>query len=104
MERHVGTIGDWGQIVAIAVFVGLYAWARDMGRKRYPTKPGRSLAGLFLGAAAFCIWESFRSRAFTAPLVFITVPAAIGGVILQYLARPRGGQQAAAEPSADNHK
>jgi len=99
----MGTIGDWGQIVAIAAFAGLYAWARDIGRKPYP-KLGRSLAGLFLGATAFGIWESFRSRAFRVPLVFITVPAAVGGVILQYLARPRGGQQAGAEPSADNHK
>ena len=99
----MGTIGDWGQIVAITVFLGLYVWARDMGRKPYP-KPGRSLAGLLLVATALCIWESFRSQAFRVPLVFITVPAAVGGVILQYLARPRVGQQAAAEPSADNHK
>ena len=100
----MGTIGDWGQIAAIAVFIGLYGWARDMGRKPYPNKLGRSLAGWFLGTIAFCIWETFRSQAFRVPLIFITVPAALGGVMLWYLARPRGGQQATAEPSANNHK
>ncbi len=75
-----------------------------MGRKPYPNKLGRSLAGWFLGTIAFCILETFRSQAFRVPLIFITVPAALGGVMLWYLARPRGGQQATAEPSANNHK
>jgi hypothetical protein len=100
----VGTIGNWGLIAAISVFLGLYGWARDMGWKPYPNKLGRLLAGWFLMSIAFGIWESFRSRAFGVPLVFITIPAAVGGVILRYLARPRGGQQAARELSAENHK
>jgi hypothetical protein len=75
-----------------------------MGVKPYPNKLGISLAGWFLGSAALGIWETFRLRAFRVPLVFVTVPAAVGCVILQYLARPRGGQQAAAEPSAGTHK
>lgn len=100
----MGTIGDWSQIIAIAVFVGLFGWARDMGWKPYPDKLRRLLAGWFLVSTAFGIWETFRSRAFRVPLALITVPAAVGGVILWYLARPRGGQQTTAETSADNHK
>ncbi len=100
----MGTIGDWGQIIAIAVFVGLYEWARDMGRKPYPNKLGRSLAGWVLISTALCIWLTFHSRAFRVPLVFISVPAAVGGMILWHLARPRGGQQATAQPPANNHK
>jgi hypothetical protein len=96
----VGTIGDWGQIVGIAVFVGLYEWARDMGRKPYPNKLGRSLAGWVLISTALCTWLTFHSQAFRVPLVFITAPAAVGGVILHYFSRPRGSQQAAAGPSA----
>jgi hypothetical protein len=100
----VGTIGDWGLVAAISVFIGLYGWARDMGWKPYPNKLGRLLAGWILISTAFGIWESFRSRAFGVPLVFLTIPAAVGGLILRHLARPRGGQQAAQELSADNHK
>jgi hypothetical protein len=99
----LGTIGDWGKIVALAVFLGLYGWARDMGRRPYP-KLGISLAGWLLGTAALAIWGNFRSLAFRIPLVFITIPAAAGCVILQYLARPRGGEQAAAQLSADTEK
>lgn len=88
----MGTIGDWGQIAATAVFLSLYGWARDMGRKPYPDRLGRLLAGSFLGSAALCIWGSFHLRAFRVPLVFITAPAAVGSLILHHFARPRGGQ------------
>jgi len=100
----VGTIGDWSQIVAIAVFVGLYEWARDMGRKPYPNKLGRSLAGWVLISTALCILLTFSLRAFQVPLVFVTAPAAVGGVILRHFAGPQGGQQSATERSADNDK
>jgi hypothetical protein len=100
----VGTIEDWGQIVAIAVLVSLYEWAKDMGRKPHPNKLGRSLAGWVLISIALCIWLTFQLRAFRVPLVFITAPAAVGGVTLRYFAEPRGGQQATTEPSASNRK
>jgi hypothetical protein len=100
----VGTIGDWSQIAAIAVFVGLYEWARDMGRKPYPNKLGRLLAGWFLISTALCIWLTFSLRAFQVPLVFVTAPAGVGGVILRYFAGPRSGQESATEPSAPNDK
>jgi hypothetical protein len=100
----MGTIGDWGRILAISVFVGLYGWARDMGHKPYLNKLGRSLTGWILFSSATGIWFTFRWRAFAVPLVFITVPAAVASVILIYFARRRGGQQAAAELSADKHK
>jgi hypothetical protein len=90
----VGTITDWGQIVAISAFLGLYGWARDMGHKPYPNKLGRLLAGWFLGCIAVGVCETFRWRAFRLPLIFITVSAAVGGVILCYFARPRAGQPA----------
>ena len=96
----MGTIGDWGQIVAIAVILGLYVWARDMGRKPYPNKLGRSLAGWVLISTALCIWLTFHSQAFRVPLVFITAPAAVCGVILRHFSRPRGSQQTAGGPSA----
>jgi hypothetical protein len=98
----VGTIRDWGQIVAISAFLGLYGWARDMGHKPYPNKLGRLLAGWFLGSVALGIGETFRSEAFRLPLLFITLSTAAGSVILCYFARPRGGQQAPTEPSAGN--
>ena len=101
---HMGTIGDWGVILAISVFVGLYGWARTMHVKPYPNKLGRSLVGWCLASTVFAIWGTFSSRAFSIPLVFVTLPAAVAGAVLIYLARPRGGQQAAAESSADNHK
>jgi hypothetical protein len=100
----MGTRGDWGQIAAIAVFLGLYWWARDIGHKPYPNKLGRALGGWFLISTALCIWWTFPLQAFRVPLVFITAPAAVGGVILVYFARPRGSQQAATEPSADHDK
>ena|SRR5271163_2192449 len=100
----MGTIEDWAQIAAIAVLVGLYEWARDMGRKPYPKKLGRSLAGWVLISTAVCILLTFSLRAFQVPLVFVTAPAGVGGVILRYFAEPRGGQQSATEPSADNDK
>lgn len=100
----MGTIGDWGVILAISVFVGLYGWVRDMGHKPYINKLGRSLAGWFLYTSVVGIWCTFRWQAFVVPLVFITVPVAVASVILIYSARPRGGQQAAAESSADKHK
>jgi|GEM_PF-6145230 len=100
----MGTIEDWGVILAISVFVGLYGWLRDIGRKPYINKLRRSLAGWVLFSSAVGIWETFRSRAFRVPLVFIFVPVAVASVILIYSARPRGGRQASAEPSADNHK
>lgn len=99
----MGTIGDWEEIVTIAVIAGLYGWVRDMGHKPYP-KLGRSLAGWLLLTTALGIWLTLRWRAFSVPLVFITVPVAVGAVILQYFARPRGAQRAAAELSADHHK
>lgn len=88
----------------IAAFLGLYGWFRDPGHKPDPNKLGRSLAGGLLGSAALGIWGAFPSRAFRVPPGFITAPAAVGGLILNYFARPRGGQPAAAEPSADNDK
>lgn len=100
----MGTIRDWGQIVAISAFLGLYGWARDMGHQPYPNKLGRLLAGWFLGSIAVGVCETFRSEAFRPPLIFITVSAAVGSVILCYFARPRGGQQPQTEPSAGKHK
>jgi hypothetical protein len=104
MEGHMGTIGDWAKIVAISALLGLYGWGRAMRFKPYPNQLGRSLLGWFLASGAFGIWETFHSRALGIPLVFVTVPAAVGGVILWYFAGPRGGQQALAELSADKHK
>ena len=100
----MGTLGDWGRILAISVFVGLYGWSRDMGHKPYINKLGRSFAGWFLFSNVVGVWYTFRWQAFAIPLVFITVPAAVASVILIYFARPRGGQQAAGELSADRHK
>jgi len=100
----MGSIGAWGRILVIATFGGLYAWTRDIGHKPYINKLRRPLAGWILFSSAVCIWCTFRWRAFAAPLVFITAPAAVAGVILTYFARPRGGQQVAAELSADKHK
>jgi hypothetical protein len=88
----------------IAVFLGLYGWSRDLGHKPYPDKLGISLAGGPLGSTALGIWGTLPSRAFRVPLGFITAPAAVGGAVLHYFAGPRGGQQAAAEPSAENDK
>jgi hypothetical protein len=100
----MGTIGDWGVILAISVLVGLYEWVRDMDRKPHINKLGRSLAGWFLYSSVVGIWCTFRWQALVVPLVFITLPVAVAAVILIYSARPRGGQQAAAELSADKHK
>jgi hypothetical protein len=100
----MGTIGDWGVILAISVFVGLYGWARDMGHKPFINKVRRSLAGWTLFSIALGIWETFRSRAFRVPLVFIFVPVAMASVTLIYSARRRGGQGDAAELSTDKHK
>ena len=99
----MGTIGDWGVILAISVFVGLYGWLRDMGHKPYINKLRRSLAGWFLFSVAIGIWETFRSRALRVPLAFIFAPVAVASVILIYSARPRHGQQASAELSMDKH-
>ncbi len=104
MERDtLGTIGDWGVILTISVFVGLYGWLRDMGHKPYINKMRRSLVGWILVCGAVGIWETFRSRAFQVPLVFIFVPVAVAGVILVYSARPRGRQPDTAEQLADKH-
>jgi len=100
----MGTIGDWGLILATSVCMGLYGWARTMHVKPYPNKLGRSLAGWFLFSTALSIWFTFSCQAVTAPLVFITVPASVAGALLIYFARPRGGQQAAAESSVENQK
>jgi hypothetical protein len=98
----MGTIGDWGVIVAISVFIGLYGWLRDIGHKPYINKLRRSLAGWFLFSSAIGIWETFRSRVFQVPLVFIFVPVAVASIILIYYARPRGSQRDRAEPLADH--
>ena len=100
----MGTIGDWGVILAISVFMCLYGWARDMGHKPYPNKLRRSLAGWFLFSSVVGIWCTFRWQAFAVPLVFIAVPVAVASIILIYSARPRGAQQAGAELSADKHQ
>ena len=99
----MGTIGDWGVILAISVFIGLYGWLRDIGHKPYINKLRRSLVGWFLFSSSVGIWETFRSRAFRVPLVFIFVPVAVASVILIYYARPRGSQPATAAPLADKH-
>jgi hypothetical protein len=99
----MGTIGDWGKILGIAVFTGLYGWARYARRNPYPSL-SRSLAGWFLLSIALGIWFSFHWRAFRVPLVFITVPLIVGGGMLHYLSWPRGSQQAAVDPSTNNGK
>lgn len=100
----MGTLGDWGTILLIAVFVGLYGWMRDMGHKPYVNKLGRSLAGWILFSIALCIWFNFHRQALTVPFVFITLPVGVAGVILIYFARPRGRQQASEELPATEHK
>lgn len=100
----MGTIGDWGAVLLISVFLGLYEWARDMGHKPYINKVRRSLGGWILFSVAVGIWETFRSRAFRVPVVFIFIPVAVASVILIYSARPRGSQPDAAELSRDKHK
>jgi hypothetical protein len=99
----MGTIGDWGVILTISVFVGLYGWLRDMGHKPYINKLRRSLAGWILASSVVGIWCTFRWRAFRVPLVFITVPVAVAAAVLIYSARPRGGQLDAEEPFAEKH-
>jgi heme A synthase len=99
----MGTIGDWGVILAIAVFVGLYAWLRDMGRKPHINRLYRSLAGWILFSSVAGIWSTFRWRAFGVPLVFITIPVSAAALILIYSARPRGGQPDAEEPFREKH-
>ena len=69
----MGTIGDWGVILAISVFLGLYAWARDTGHKPCINKVRRSLAGWILFSSAVGIWETVHSRAFRGPVVFIFI-------------------------------
>jgi len=100
----MGTLRDWGLILVISVVMGLYGWARTMGIEPYPDKLGRSLAGWILLSAGLGIWFTFSWQAVAVPLVFITVPAVVAGVILIYFARPRGGQPSSAELSADKHK
>lgn len=100
----MGTIGDWVEILVIAVFMGLYGWVRTMGVKPYTNKLGKSLAGWILFSSVVGIWLTFRWQAFVVPLVFITVPTAVAGALLIYFARPRDGQQATAELSIDKHK
>jgi hypothetical protein len=104
MERHMGTIGDWGLILVMGVFGGLYGWLRDIGHRPYINKLRRSLAGWILFCSVVGIWCTFRWQAITVPLVFITVPAAVAAVILIYFARPRGDQKAAAQSEANSHK
>ena len=98
----MGTIGDWGLLLALSVAAGLYGCARTVDAKTINL--GRSLAGWCLLSAALLVGGTFRSEAFLLPLVFITVPAAVAGVALIYFARARGGQQSAAQPSVDNDK
>jgi len=65
---------------------------------------GQIVGGWILFSSVVGIWLKFRWQAFAAPLVFITLPAAVAGALLIYFARPRGGQQATAELSIDKHK
>lgn len=101
---HMGTIRDWGVILALSVFLGLYGWLRTMGVKPYSNRLSRSLPGWFLLSSAVCIWGYFDSRSFGVPLVLITVPAAVAGAIVIYVARHRGRQPAATELPADKLK
>jgi hypothetical protein len=85
-----GSFWSWMHGAVFGLFMGLFMSVYNMGRW-----PNISLRKLVLSTVlssvllffAFGLWESFGSRAFRAPLVFLTMASGSCGLLTLWFAR-----------------
>lgn len=90
----MGTVGNWIHAFSYGAFWAFCMWIWDMGKAPYP-RLRRSAAGFLVGGLAIGLIDSFGSRAFRFPLVLVSLPALIVGMLLGWSARTKAGQESA---------
>lgn len=93
-ERALGTVGNWIHAASYGVFWAFCMWIWDMGKAPYP-RLRRSAAGFVVGGIAFGLFDSFGWRAFRFPLILVSLPALIIGLLLGRSARPKPAEESA---------
>jgi ABC-type transport system involved in multi-copper enzyme maturation permease subunit len=88
----MGTFYQWAHGIWYGLFFGLFMSIYNVGqtpsinlRKTVFTTVSSSILFWF----AFGLWESFGSRAFHNPIVFLTMPSGICGLFILWISRPK---------------
>ncbi len=88
----MGTLNQWTHGIWYGLFFGLFMSVYNVGQ-RPSVGIGKTVfntvASSVLFWFAFGLWEGFGSRAFHSPIVFVTIPSGICGLLIVWKGRPK---------------